>query len=535
MAHEKYHVRYIRTTVQNGGGSIGVWSCFNYKGVGTCKLPVQCPTGATKGLYAHLRAAHPKAHKECVARNEENRKRKLAEQELKNENKKQSKVDDPFKKKAHWSSSHPNAIAITNSVGRMLALDMLPYDFVEGRGFKELMKLMEPQYLVPNRTTVKQKTANEIYRDFEDIPSYSFTTDLWTSRAQDPFIYFYLSYVSPEFELKTFALENKPFPGEHTGESILESLDKTIDNWELHQTVPIYALSDNGSNIKSAMNLSQSFYDLSCFDHTLQLTIDDANLHREQKQLGNVERELIINVATRWNSDYFMLKRFCEEKDAISAELSISEKIDNLTYADWKLAEGYHTILAPFEQASRKLCGKNYSTLSMKIPALLGLNQQLQRFINDPSHKGCGVLIARKLKLKLDRRFQQFRSALPNAACPFLNPRYKSIFFSEQQQASVVDRTSASAGASAPTFGSAGPGSDPGRTSAAASKQSSLWDDFDSMLTTATANRMLPVDDEVSVQEEVRMYMIEPPIGRNANVLDWWKCQRIPHMCENSQ
>ena len=216
------------------------------------------------------------------------------------------------------------------------------------------------------------------------------------------------------------------------------------------------------------MNLSQSFYDLSCFDQTLQLTINDAvseidgmqtvlsksrrivshyhhscratqNLHREQKRLGNVERELIINVATRWNSDYFMLKRLCEEKDAISAELAISEKIDNLTNADWKLAEGYHTILAPFEQASRELCGKNYPTLSMKIPALHGLNQQLQRFINDPSHKGCGVLIARKLKLKLDRRFPQFISALPDAACRFLDPRYKSIFFSEQQQATVVD------------------------------------------------------------------------------------------------
>jgi hypothetical protein len=96
--------------------------------IGTCRLTVQCPTGATTGLFAHLRAVHPKAHKECEARNEENRKRKFAEQELKNGNKKQSKVDDLFNKKALWSSSHPNAIAITNSVGRMLALDMLPYE-----------------------------------------------------------------------------------------------------------------------------------------------------------------------------------------------------------------------------------------------------------------------------------------------------------------------------------------------------------------------------------------------------------------------
>ena len=52
------------------------------------------------------------------------------------------------------------------------------------------------------------------------------------------------------------------------------------------------------------------------------------------------------------------------------------------------------------------------------------------------------------------------------------------------------------------------------------------------MLTTATANRILPVGDAASVQEEVRMYMIEPPIGRNANVLDWWKVNhhRLPKL-----
>ena len=37
MAHEKYFARYIRLTVQSGGGSIGIWSCFNYKGVGMCQ------------------------------------------------------------------------------------------------------------------------------------------------------------------------------------------------------------------------------------------------------------------------------------------------------------------------------------------------------------------------------------------------------------------------------------------------------------------------------------------------------------------
>ena len=37
IAHEKYYARYISPTVQRGGGSIGIWSCFNYKSVGMCQ------------------------------------------------------------------------------------------------------------------------------------------------------------------------------------------------------------------------------------------------------------------------------------------------------------------------------------------------------------------------------------------------------------------------------------------------------------------------------------------------------------------
>ena len=37
MAHEKFYARYIRPTVHSGGGSIGIWSFFNYKGVGVCQ------------------------------------------------------------------------------------------------------------------------------------------------------------------------------------------------------------------------------------------------------------------------------------------------------------------------------------------------------------------------------------------------------------------------------------------------------------------------------------------------------------------
>ena len=92
-------------------------------------------------------------------------------------------------------------------------------------------------------------------------------------------------------------------------------------------------------------------------------------------------------MATRWNSDLFMLQRLTEEKEAVTAELLASSKVDNLSTLEWKLAEGYVKILTPCEQASRELYGRNYPSLFMEIPAVHGLYGnygKLQYFIDDP-------------------------------------------------------------------------------------------------------------------------------------------------------
>ena len=38
MSHEKYNSRFVKQTVQKGGGSIGVWECFSFQGLGQCCL-----------------------------------------------------------------------------------------------------------------------------------------------------------------------------------------------------------------------------------------------------------------------------------------------------------------------------------------------------------------------------------------------------------------------------------------------------------------------------------------------------------------
>ena len=77
--------------------------------------------------------------------------------------------------------------------------------------------------------------------------------------------------------MQSYTLENKLFVAvSHTVEAILESLEKSIEDWSLPRAVPIYVLLDNSSNMRAAMNMSQNFMDLPCFAHTLQLSINDA-------------------------------------------------------------------------------------------------------------------------------------------------------------------------------------------------------------------------------------------------------------------
>lgn len=46
---------------------------------------------------------------------------------------------------------------ITKSVADMIAIDLLPISMVKGAGFRDLMKLVEPEYAVPGRTQMTQR------------------------------------------------------------------------------------------------------------------------------------------------------------------------------------------------------------------------------------------------------------------------------------------------------------------------------------------------------------------------------------------
>jgi hypothetical protein len=115
-----------------------------------------------------------------------------------------------------------------------------------------------------------------------------------------------------------------------------------------------------------------------CFDHTLQLAINDAVQHCEelkttvekaksittyfkhssqntkklldrQKQLGMSPLKLKQECITRWNSKYDMLDRLVIIKDAVSSVVASMKNVKGLSANEWEIAEEYVKVFKPFK------------------------------------------------------------------------------------------------------------------------------------------------------------------------------------------
>jgi hypothetical protein len=463
------------------------------------------------------------------------------------------------------------------------------------------MHVLKPRYEIPSRTTFPRKLIPDLYKktaksvkavlscdlshgsSADSARAFSFTTDVWTSCKMDPYLSLTVSYVYDHFQLRTFAFENKYFPGTHNAQSILDMLDKSMEEWSLPNTVPIFCVRDNGSNIKAAVKKSV-WFDLACFAHTLQLAISDGiravdgmenmltkcrrivSYHHHRCLAGQridqirrdgqlPELDFVMSCPTRWNSEYAMVDRMLLLKSAVCTDIAAVGDVENLTTAEWKLAEGFVAVCQPLAEATEDSSGEKYPTRSMVIPMIYGIFDKLDKFIAEPMNRGSGVSFARKMVAALKQRFPEYKLAMPDCVCTFLDPRFKSLLFDshclEVIQAELEDFTrvlidSQNYHSSFTTDSNASvPGGDPVSTEAAASPtstvtsqksscsssateltsatKSSLWDSLDLLSQRPRSSQtQQPVLFGNAVAQEMKLYLKEPPIERTSCPLTWW-------------
>lgn len=157
--------------------------------------------------------------------------------------------------------------ALNSKVAAMVALDLQPYSVVEKHGLKVLMAEVVPNYRLPSQTMLSCTLVPRLYHDtrkkvkaelssaFEGstrrTTAITFTSNMWTSRANEIYISFTCHFLNQSFKIKRFTLNTCRMAVSHSADNIAEILDEMSTEWEAPDDCRKYIVTDNGHNIRA--------------------------------------------------------------------------------------------------------------------------------------------------------------------------------------------------------------------------------------------------------------------------------------------
>lgn len=434
-----------------------------------CYTPVSAKNGNTSNLYSHLMNQHPEQYKEVKPKVKPGTTMKTASASN------SCSIKTAFEKSKKLDTKSPEYKKLTKSITYFLAKDMQPLNAVEQPGLKKMLNAFNPRYEVPSRNYFTRNAIPSLYNEVREkiernllteVTHFSSTTDMWTSRAQDPYISFTIHYIDSNWDLQTHCLQTQYLPNDHTGEVIMDSLTETINNWNLDITNHVCITTDSGSNVIRACTLL-GWTRLSCFGHNLDLAIrkgledrrvdrvvsvckqvvsaftrswkKSRDLKEVQEEKGLPQHKLKVDVSTRWGSTLDMLHRIVEQQEAIRLVLATDRKLSHLipNWQDFDVMDSILAALAPLRDMTDLLSGESHITISAVRPLIQHLSSTIL------SHKDGDSTLTREIKTRvnndLQRRYSSDEINQLISVCSVIDPRFKLSSLDSSEHTSIKE------------------------------------------------------------------------------------------------
>ncbi|PLW52459.1 hypothetical protein PCASD_00108 [Puccinia coronata f. sp. avenae] len=267
--------------------------------------------------------------------------------------------------------------------------------------------------------SMKEKIANEI----ASVDRIALMTDLWTSSNQTPFMVVSAHFISSDWKLHKRIISFKELPPPHTGLAISNQLVASIVEWKVMDKVSHVTVDNASSNDVALARLAQilkdksrlppdlngKFFHVRCAAHIINLIVKDGlkelstavskirdsvwhvkSTPARKKQFQDAIKETNIptqalpsvDVPTRWNSTYIMLKSVLPFKQAF---INLSERDANYlncpTDEEWNEISMMKDFLEVFNIATLKLGTTRSPSAHMLYMNMNQINRQLKQSI----------------------------------------------------------------------------------------------------------------------------------------------------------
>jgi hypothetical protein len=180
---------------------------------------------------------------------------------------------------------------------------------------------------------------------------------------------------------------------------------------------------------------------------TQKMTLTNKNNETKQNitQKHSTVLKLIQDCATRWNSTYFMVKRFLKLKNSITwlqmtGKISILESV-SFSSDEWKQMEMLCDLLSPFQQVTESLCAEQYPTLSIVYPLICSLQSHLN------NNKWKENIVINSIQQMLHQNLGKYwlKPSKCNKAAiwqveTFLDPRFKTMSLLNEEERQQIQQ-----------------------------------------------------------------------------------------------
>lgn len=127
----------------------------------------------------------------------------------------------------------------------MIVHDLQPFSIVRDPGFIELLRELEPSYVLPSRPTFSksllpakyEEKSNKIKELLKTADYVTLSTDSWTSINMEGYTAVTAHFVSHDWKFYGCLLTCFKYDGRHTADNIAQELERVLNDWNISEKV----------------------------------------------------------------------------------------------------------------------------------------------------------------------------------------------------------------------------------------------------------------------------------------------------------